>query len=203
MQEGIFAALDQIETITGEKQVTAIGYCVGGTLTAATLAYMAAKGDDRIDSATLFTTQVDFTDPGDLKVFADEDRIKNIEDEMHLAGYLEGRSMANAFNMLRPNDLIWSYVVNNYLKGIEPMAFDLLTWNTDSTRMPRANHSYYLRNCYLENRFAKRRWCWATRCSTSARSRSRSTILPPGKTISRRPARCSTAPNCSAARCAT
>jgi polyhydroxyalkanoate synthase len=155
MREGVFESLDRIETITGEKQVTAIGYCVGGTLTAATLAYMAAKHDDRISSATLFTTQVDFSEPGDLKVFADEDRIKNIEAEMHAAGYLEGKSMANAFNMLRPNDMIWSYVVNNYLKGIEPMAFDLLTWNSDSTRMPRANHSYYLRNCYLENRFAK------------------------------------------------
>jgi len=155
MQEGIFAALDEVETITGERQVTSIGYCVGGTLSAATLAYMAAKGDDRISSATLFTTQVDFTDPGDLKIFADEDRIKNIEEEMELSGYLEGSSMANAFNMLRPNDMIWSYVVNNYLKGIEPMAFDLLTWNSDSTRMPRANHSQYLRNCYLENKFAK------------------------------------------------
>jgi polyhydroxyalkanoate synthase len=155
MKEGIFAALEQVEAITGERQVTSIGYCVGGTLSAATLAYMAAKGDDRISSATLFTTQVDFTDPGDLKIFADEDRIKNIEDEMELSGYLEGSSMANAFNMLRPNDMIWSYVVNNYLKGIEPMAFDLLTWNADSTRMPRANHSQYLRNCYLENKFAK------------------------------------------------
>ena len=155
MTEGIFAALDQIHAITEERQVTAIGYCVGGTLTSASLAYMAAKKDDRIASATLFTTQVDFTNSGDLKVFADEDRIKNIEAEMELSGYLEGKSMANAFNMLRPNDMIWSYVVNNYLKGIEPMAFDLLAWNSDSTRMPRANHSYYLRNCYLENRFAK------------------------------------------------
>ncbi|PPQ39278.1 polyhydroxyalkanoate synthase [Rhodoblastus acidophilus] len=155
MNEGIFAALDRIKKITAEPKVTAIGYCVGGTLTASALAYMAAKGDDRIASATLFTTQVDFTYSGDLKVFADEDRIKNIEAEMKLSGYLEGRSMANAFNMLRPNDMIWSYVVNNYLKGIEPMAFDLLTWNGDSTRMPRANHSYYLRNCYLENRLAQ------------------------------------------------
>ena len=156
MREGVFAALEQVEKITDEKQVTAVGYCVGGTLAAATLAYMAAKHDDRINSATLFTTQVDFSEPGDLKVFADEDRIKDIEEEMNVVGYLEGRSMANAFNMLRPNDMIWSYVVNNYLKGIEPMAFDLLTWNSDSTRMPRANHSYYLRNCYLENRFAKK-----------------------------------------------
>ena len=116
---------------------------------------MAKTGNRSIDSATFFATLVDFTDPGDLKIFADEDRIKNIEEEMELSGYLEGSSMANAFNMLRPNDMIWSYVVNNYLKGIEPMAFDLLTWNSDSTRMPRANHSQYLRNCYLENKFAK------------------------------------------------
>ncbi len=157
MTEGIFAALDQIKKITGEKQSTIIGYCVGGTLTASTLAYMAAKGDDRISSATLFTTQVDFSEPGGLKIFADEDRIQNIEAEMRMSGYLESRSMATAFNMLRPNDMIWSYVVNNYLKGIEPMAFDLLAWNSDSTRMPRANHSYYLRNCYLKNNFAKKK----------------------------------------------
>ena len=157
MTDGIFAALGQIEKITGERQVTSIGYCVGGTLAATTLAYMAAKDDDRISSATFFTTQVDFSDPGDLKIFADEDRIKNIETEMEMAGFLESRSMANAFNMLRPNDMIWSYVVNNYLKGIEPMAFDLLAWNSDSTRMPRANHSFYLRNCYLNNQFAKKK----------------------------------------------
>jgi polyhydroxyalkanoate synthase len=157
MTDGIFAALGQIEKITGERQVASIGYCVGGTLAATTLAYMAAKDDDRISSATFFTTQVDFSDPGDLKIFADEDRIKNIETEMEMSGFLESRSMANAFNMLRPNDMIWSYVVNNYLKGIEPMAFDLLAWNSDSTRMPRANHSFYLRNCYLNNQFAKKK----------------------------------------------
>ena len=155
VNEGIFAALDQIKKITGERQVCTTSYCVGGTLTAVALAYMAAKGDNRITSSTLFTTQVDFTDPGELKIFANEDRVRNIEEEMELSGYLEGRSMANAFNMLRPNDLIWSYVVNNYLKGIEPMAFDLLVWNSDSTRMPRANHSYYLRNCYLNNKLGK------------------------------------------------
>jgi polyhydroxyalkanoate synthase subunit PhaC len=155
MKEGIFAALEQIEKITRERQVTTIGYCVGGTLTAATLAYMAATGDDRIAAATFFTTQVDFSDPGDLKIFADEDRIKNIESEMQMSGYLDSSSMANTFNMLRPNEMIWSYVVNNYLKGVEPMAFDLLAWNSDSTRMPRANHSFYLRNCYLNNQLAK------------------------------------------------
>ena len=118
---------------------------------------MAAKGDDRIAAATFFTTQVDFSDPGDLKIFADEDRIKNIEAEMQMSGYLDSSSMANTFNMLRPNEMIWSYVVNNYLKGVEPMAFDLLAWNSDSTRMPRANHSFYLRNCYLNNQLAKKK----------------------------------------------
>ncbi|HUO53758.1 MAG TPA: class I poly(R)-hydroxyalkanoic acid synthase, partial [Rhodoblastus sp.] len=157
MTEGIFAALEQVEKITGERQATTIGYCVGGTLLGCTLAYMAAKGDDRISSTTFFTTQVDFSDPGDLKILADEDRIKNLEEEMQIAGYLESRSMANAFNMLKPNDLIWSYVVNNYLKGVEPMAFDLLAWNSDSTRMTRANHSFYLRSCYRDNLLAKKK----------------------------------------------
>ncbi len=151
MQEGILNALEAIEQATGERQSSVIGYCVGGTLLAVTLAYMAAKSDDRISSATFLTTQVDFTDPGDLKHFVDLERIKSIEASMQEQGYLEGARMANAFNMLRPNELIWSYVVNNYMKGVEPAAFDLLVWNSDSTRMPKANHSFYLRNCYLEN----------------------------------------------------
>ncbi len=151
MREGVFEALDAIKKATGEDKVTAIGYCVGGTLLSVALAYMAAKGDDRIESATLFTTQVDFTHAGDLKVFACEDQIKAIEGNMHARGYLEGSRMANAFNMLRPNDLIWPYMVNVYLKGQAPFPFDLLYWNADSTRMPAANHSFYLRNCYLEN----------------------------------------------------
>ncbi len=155
MREGIFAALDAIEQATGEKKVTAIGYCVGGTLLAVTLAYMAAKRDKRIDSATFFTAQVDFTHAGDLKVFADEEQIRSVESAMKRRGYLEGSHMANAFNMLRPNDLIWSNVVNVYLKGKSPFPFDLLYWNSDSTRMPAANHAFYLRNCYLENRLAK------------------------------------------------
>ncbi len=155
MREGIFAALDTIEKATGEKNVTAIGYCVGGTLLSVALAYMAATGDTRIESATLFTTQVDFTHAGDLSVFVDEEQVKSIEDRMYARGYLEGSSMASAFNMLRPNDLIWPYVVNVYLKGESPFPFDLLFWNSDSTRMPAANHSFYLRNCYLENKLAK------------------------------------------------
>jgi polyhydroxyalkanoate synthase subunit PhaC len=151
MREGIFAALEAVEQATGERQVSAIGYCVGGTLLSVALAYMAAKGDDRIASATLFAAQVDFRDPGDLKVFVDELQLKAIGEQMAEKGFLDGSQMANAFNMLRPNDLIWSYYVNNYMKGKEPAPFDLLVWNSDSTRMPAANHMFYLRNCYLEN----------------------------------------------------
>ncbi|MGI3903903.1 MAG: class I poly(R)-hydroxyalkanoic acid synthase [Janthinobacterium lividum] len=155
MREGIFAALDAIEAATGERDVTSIGYCVGGTLLAVTLAYMALTDDRRISSATFFTAQTDFRNAGDLKVFANEEQIAALEAEMNEHGYLRGSKMANAFNMLRPNDLIWSYVVNNYLKGQSPTAFDLLTWNADSTRMPAANHSFYLRNCYLGNKLTQ------------------------------------------------
>jgi polyhydroxyalkanoate synthase len=115
MREGILTAVDCIEQATGERELAAIGYCVGGTLLAATLAYMAAAGDRRITGATLFATQIDFADPGDLKVFVDAEQLKAVEERMAEHGYLEGSAMANAFNMLRPNDLIWSYYVNNYL----------------------------------------------------------------------------------------
>jgi polyhydroxyalkanoate synthase len=155
MREGVFAALDAVEEATAERKVTTIGYCVGGTLLAVALAYMAATGDDRVESATFLTTQVDFTHAGDLKVFVDEEQVKALEEGMQQRGYLEGSRMANAFNMLRPNDLIWPYVINNYIKGQAPFPFDLLYWNSDSTRMPAANHSFYLRNCYLENRLTK------------------------------------------------
>jgi polyhydroxyalkanoate synthase len=155
MREGIFAALDAIEEATGEKKVSAIGYCVGGTLLGVTLAYMAAVRDKRIESATFFTTQVDFSHAGELSVFVDEEQIRAIEEQMARTGYLDGSRMAGAFNMLRPNDLIWSYAVNNYLKGKAPTPFDLLYWNADSTRMPAANHSFYLRNCYLDNKLSK------------------------------------------------
>lgn len=155
MREGVMAALDAIEQATGEKKIAAAGYCVGGTLLAATLAYMAATGDERIDSVTFFATQVDFSDAGDLQIFVDEARLAALDESMARTGYLEGVKMANAFNMLRPNELIWNYVVNNYMKGVEPAAFDLLTWNSDCTRIPRANHSFYLRNCYLENNLTR------------------------------------------------
>jgi polyhydroxyalkanoate synthase len=155
MRGGPLAALDVIEQATGEREVHAIGYCVGGTLLATTLAYMASKQDPRIASATFFAAQVDFTHAGDLKVFVDEEQISAREREMSGRGYLEGKKMATAFNLLRSNDLIWPYVINNYLKGKEPPPFDLLFWNSDATRLPAANHSFYLRNCYLENRLSK------------------------------------------------
>jgi polyhydroxyalkanoate synthase subunit PhaC len=146
--------MDAIEKATGETKVHTAGYCVGGTLLATTLAWLADKRRTRVTSATFFAAQVDFTHAGDLMVFVDEDQISALERDMKEAGVLEGSKMAMAFNMLRSNDRIWSYVVSNYLKGKTPPAFDLLHWNSDATRMPAANHSYYLRNCYLENRLS-------------------------------------------------
>ncbi|TPM96308.1 class I poly(R)-hydroxyalkanoic acid synthase [Mesorhizobium sp. B2-1-3A] len=155
IREGLQYGLDTIEKATGERDVNAIGYCVGGTLLAAALALMASEGDDRIKSATFFTTQVDFTYAGDLKVFVDEEQVAAVEKSMNEKGYLDGTKMATAFNMLRSGDLIWPYVVNNYMRGKDPLPFDLLYWNADSTRMAAANHSFYLRNCYLENNLSR------------------------------------------------
>jgi polyhydroxyalkanoate synthase len=152
MKQGPLAAMDVIERTTGEMKVHTMGYCVGGTLLATTLAWLAEQRRQRVTSATLLAAQVDFTHAGDLLVFVDENQISALERDMQASGVLEGSKMAMAFNMLRSNDLIWSYVVNNYLKGQSPSAFDLLHWNSDATRMAAANHSYYLRNCYLENR---------------------------------------------------
>ena len=154
MREGPLAAMDAIERATGELKVHTMGYCVGGTLLASTLAWLAEKRRVRVTSATFLAAQVDFTHAGDLLVFVDEDQISALERDMQASGVLEGSKMAMAFNMLRSNDLIWSYVVSNYLKGKPPSSFDLLHWNSDATRMPAANHSYYLRNCYLENRLS-------------------------------------------------
>ncbi len=154
-REGILAALDAIKQATGEDEVNAVGYCVGGTLLSAVLAAMAASGDDRIKSATFFAAQVDFTYAGDLKVFVDEEQLKAVEARMAERGYLEGKSMVTVFNLLRSNDLIWPYIINNYVKGKAPFPFDLLYWNSDATRLPAANHSFYLRNCYLDNKLSK------------------------------------------------
>ncbi|MEQ8964654.1 MAG: class I poly(R)-hydroxyalkanoic acid synthase [Azospirillaceae bacterium] len=155
MTEGPLAALDAIEKATGEREINAIGYCLGGTLLASTLAWMTAKGDDRIKSATYFTTMVDFSEAGELGVFIDEEQLAALEARMNERGYLEGQAMATTFNMLRANDLIWSFVVNNYLLGKDPFPFDLLYWNSDSTRMPAAMHSFYLRRMYQENKLVE------------------------------------------------
>ena len=151
MLHGPLDALDAIEQATGEREIDAIGFCLGGTLLATTLAYMAAKKDNRIKSATFFASMIDFAEPGELEIFIDEQQVTNLEKKMLERGYLEGSEMATTFNMLRANDLIWSFVVNNYLLGKDPFPFDLLHWNSDSTRMPAAMHSFYLRNMYINN----------------------------------------------------
>ena len=155
MHEGPLAAIEAVERLTGEKQINAIGYCVGGTLLALTLAYLAAKKMNQVLSATFFVSQVDFTFAGDLKVFIDEAQVSALERKMQEHGFLDASKMATVFNLLRSNDLIWPYVVNNYLMGIKPHAFDILYWNANSTRMPAANHSFYLRNFYLDNKLAQ------------------------------------------------
>ena len=155
MQSGVFAALDAIKQATGESEVNAIGYCLGGTLLGATLAWMAKRGDTRIRSATFFVSMLDFQEAGELGVFIDEEQLKALEGKMRERGYLEGSDMATTFNMLRANDLIWSFVVNNYLLGNEPFPFDLLYWNSDATRMPAKMHTFYLRNMYQQNFLAQ------------------------------------------------
>jgi polyhydroxyalkanoate synthase len=155
MQEGPLAALDAIEMATGERSVNAAGYCLGGTLLASTLAYITARGDERIASASYFVTLVDFTDAGDMAVFIDEEQLAALDERMKERGYLEAHDMAMSFNMLRSNDMIWSFVVRNYFLGKEHLPFDLLYWNADATRMPAAMHSFYLRNMYQMNLLAK------------------------------------------------
>jgi len=151
------AVLDSVDVVlkeTGQKSLNIGGYCVGGTLLGPLLAYLGKTGDKRVASATLFTTQLEFSDAGELQIFADEDMLADLDTQMP-EGYLPAQTMASAFNMLRANDLIWSYVVNNYLLGKEPFPFDLLYWNADSTGMPARLHLYYLRRFYMENAFAK------------------------------------------------
>jgi polyhydroxyalkanoate synthase len=155
MKEGILSAAEAVQRETGQKQMNVIGYCVGGTLLAATLAHNAAKGHDPFASATFFAAQKDFTKAGDLLLFIDDAQLKSLEEMMAERGYLDGSRMATVFNMLRPRDLIWPYIVNNYLLGKKPFPFDLLYWNQDSTRMPAANHKFYLREFYHENKLAK------------------------------------------------
>jgi polyhydroxyalkanoate synthase len=152
MKQGPLAALEAVEKATGERQVNFIGYCLGGTLLGATLGFLVEKGQiDRVRSATFFVSLLDFSAPGELGVFIDEAQVENLEKKMNERGYLEGSEMALTFNLLRSNDLVWSFVINNYLMGKDPFPFDLLYWNSDSTRMPARMHSFYLRNMYLKN----------------------------------------------------
>ncbi|WP_316859508.1 class I poly(R)-hydroxyalkanoic acid synthase [uncultured Cohaesibacter sp.] len=155
MHEGILFSLDHVRNVTGEDKVNVAGYCVGGTLLAATLAYLAANELDYVKSATFFASQVDFTEAGDLRAFVDAEQMVALDELMDVQGFLDASSMTNVFNMLRPNDLIWPYLINYYLRGIEPSSFDFLYWNADATRMAAACHSYYLRKCYLENALAR------------------------------------------------
>ena len=152
MLEGPLAALDAIEKATGEKDANVLGYCLGGTLLASTLAYLAARKEKRVASASFMASLINFTGAGELEVFIDEEQVAALERKMNERGYLEGAHMANTFNMLRSNDLIWSFVINNYLLGRDPFPFDLLHWNQDSTRMPAKMHSFYLRNMYVHNK---------------------------------------------------
>ncbi len=152
MLEGPIAAVDAIQKATGEKEVNAIGYCVGGTLLAATMAYLKKKRKAPIKSITFLNTLLDFSEPGEIGVFINETAISALERQMDLVGYYDGRQMAFSFSTLRENDLFWSFFVNNYLMGERPAAFDLLYWNTDSTNLPAAMHSFYLRNMYLYNK---------------------------------------------------
>jgi polyhydroxyalkanoate synthase subunit PhaC len=151
MTLGPLAALEAIEQATGEPEVNVIGYCIGGTLMATVLGWMAAHDDRRIASATFFTCIMDFEDAGELTLFVDEEQLARIERQMDEKGYLDAGAMASTFNLMRANDLIWSFVVGNYLLGKEALPFDLLYWNSDSTRMPAATHRYYLRNMYQKN----------------------------------------------------
>ena len=153
MLEGPVTALKEIEQATGQREVNVIGYCMGGTLLSCATAYLTAKGEgDRIHSSTYMASLIDFSDPGDIGVFLDEAQIAAFEEAMSEQGYLDGCAMSNSFSMLRANDLVWAYVINNYLKGATPVPFDILFWNSDSTNMPAKMHSFYLRNMYLHNR---------------------------------------------------
>jgi polyhydroxyalkanoate synthase len=154
MIEGPLAALDAVEKATGAREVNFIGYCLGGTLLGATLGYLKEKQQNRVASATFFVSLLDFSQPGELGVFIDEEQVQSLERKMNERGYLEGSEMASTFNLLRANDLVWSFVVNNYLMGKDPFPFDLLYWNADSTRMPARMHSFYLRNMYMKNAMA-------------------------------------------------
>ena len=160
INDGVLRALELVCNETGADGANTASYCVGGTLTSMVLAHMANQKNikNKIYSSTFFTSLVDFTEPGDLGVFIGEDQISTIENQMKPKGYFDGKDMAACFNFLRPGDLYWNYVINNYLKGNQPAAFDMLYWNSDSTRIPEKLHSDYLRSMYLNNLLAKKEY---------------------------------------------
>jgi polyhydroxyalkanoate synthase len=155
MTEGLLTAADAVHRETGLEECNVLGYCVGGTLLGTTLAWLAARGEKPFNAVTFLTTQVDFSKAGDLLLFTEDEQLESLEQVMNERGFLDGSRMANVFNMMRPRDLIWPYVVNNYLLGRKPFPFDLLYWNQDSTRIAAACHAFYLREFYNENRLAK------------------------------------------------
>ncbi len=156
MKRGVLAALGVVEKITGRRRTNLAALCLGGTLATMVLSYLSARGEaGRIASATLTNTLVDFSEPGELGIFTDEESIARLETQMHEHGFLDSAEMAGTFNWMRANDLVWSYVVNNWFQGKNPPAFDILAWNADSTRMPAEMHSQYLRTCYLRNAIVK------------------------------------------------
>ena len=152
---GPHIALDVIEEITGAETIDIVGLCLGGAMTAITAAYLTQAGDSRVGTLTLLNTMLDYTNPGALKAFTDAKTVDRLEKKMKKSGILEGESMAGTFDVLRANDLIFNYVVSNWLLGQPPPAFDILAWNADSTKMPSAMHAFYLRNFYVENNLAK------------------------------------------------
>jgi len=151
LEQGAIKALHVAQQISGEKQVNALGFCVGGTILATALAVMHARGETPVSSMTLMTALLDFEEPGALEIFIDEQQVRQREQSMGKGGLMPGRDLAMTFNNLRSNDLVWNYVVNNYLQGKQPPAFDLLYWNGDSTNLPGPMYAWYLRNMYLEN----------------------------------------------------
>ena len=155
IEHAAIKAIEVVQEITGAKTINALGFCVGGTILASALAVLAAKGEKPVASATLLTSFLDFTDTGILDIFIDENSVKYREAEMGQGGLLKGQELASTFSFLRPNDLVWNYVVGNYLKGETPPPFDLLYWNSDSTNLPGPFYTWYLRNTYFENNLIK------------------------------------------------
>lgn len=153
--KGVIAAIDAVEQITRSKEINAAGYCVGGTVLSIAQAWLRARGDSRLRSCTFFTTLTDFTDPGELGAYLSEEMLPVLEQNSKIKGIFDGRILALSFNLLRENNLFWSYFINNYLKGKDPVAFDILFWNSDSTNIPAETFAYYLRNMYMDNKLSE------------------------------------------------